>query len=96
MIESKTDSSGSDVPLEKREEQAKVWQVLGRLKPKFREILIMKYIEGCRYEEIAGRMAIPRGTVMSRLYHARKAFGQEYAEPMERDNRRKEDHHDGL
>ena len=91
MIESKTDSAGSDVLLEKHEEQARVWQVLGRLKPRFREILIMKYIEGCRYEEIARRLDIPRGTVMSRLYHARKAFGQEYAEPAETDNRRKEE-----
>ena len=83
MMASKTDSSGSDVLLEKYEEQARVWQALGLLKPEFREILIMKYVEGCPYEEIARTLAIPRGTVMSRLYYARRAFGREYAESME-------------
>ena len=80
---SKIDSSGSDVLLEKHEEQAGVWQALGLLKPEFREILIMKYIEGCSYEEITRTLAIPRGTVMSRLYYARRAFAREYAESME-------------
>ncbi len=91
IVTSRTNPSGADVLLEKHEEQARVWQTLGRLKPGFREILIMKYIEGCRYEEIARMLVIPRGTVMSRLYHARKAFGKEYAGPMETDDRRKEE-----
>jgi RNA polymerase sigma-70 factor (ECF subfamily) len=95
MIERQTNPAGSDVLLEKREEQVRVWQVLGELKPEFREILIMKYIEGCRYEEIALRLAIPRGTVMSRLYHARMAFGREYTESTEPDARGR-DNHGGL
>jgi RNA polymerase sigma-70 factor, ECF subfamily len=54
--------------------RASVWQALNRLKPGFREILIMKHLHDASYDEISQLLAIPRGTVMSRLYHARKAF----------------------
>ncbi len=64
--------------LEKQEEQMKVWHILKQLNPEFREVLIMKYIEGSRYNEISKRLEIPPGTVMSRLYHARRAFRDEY------------------
>ena len=64
--------------LQKSETQWTVWRALDGLKPEFREILVMKYIEGCRYEEISKLLAIPRGTVMSRLYHARNAFRHKY------------------
>ncbi len=46
--------------------------------PEFREILVMKYIEGLNYREISVLLDIPKGTVMSRLYHARKTFRKEY------------------
>jgi len=37
-----------------------------------REIITLKYLDGLSYAEIAGRLEIPRGTVMSRLFYARK------------------------
>src|SRR6201993_4454268 len=40
----------------------------------FREILLLCEVEEMSYEEIAQVLAIPIGTVMSRLYHARKAL----------------------
>jgi len=73
-----TDANLPDVLMEQREEQTAVWGALGMLKPGFREILLMKYMEGASYEQISERLAIPRGTVMSRLYHARKAFRDTY------------------
>lgn len=57
-----------DFLLEAREEQAQVWDALRRIKAEFREILVIKYIEGLNYDGIAQRLQIPRGTVMSRLY----------------------------
>ncbi|MDE2740155.1 MAG: RNA polymerase sigma factor [Gemmatimonadota bacterium] len=68
-----------DFLLEAHEEQVQVWDALRRIKAEFREILVMKYIEGLNYDGIAQRLQIPRGTVMSRLYHARKAFAAQYA-----------------
>lgn len=37
-----------------------------------REIVTLKYLDGFSYDEIAGLLQIPRGTVMSRLFYARK------------------------
>lgn len=62
-----------------RKEQHKVIQdLLQSLKPEFREILMLKYFNAMNYNEIGTLLAIPRGTVMSRLYHARKAFHRVY------------------
>jgi RNA polymerase sigma-70 factor (ECF subfamily) len=56
------------------EERAAVWRTIGQLKTEFREILALKYLKGYDYDMLAAVLRIPRGTVMSRLYHARKAF----------------------
>jgi RNA polymerase sigma-70 factor (ECF subfamily) len=37
-----------------------------------KQILILKEIDGLSYKEIAEVVGIPQGTVMSRLYYARK------------------------
>lgn len=68
--------AAADVLLEARQDQLQVWHALRQLKAEFREILVMKYIEDLSYDDIAQRLQIPRGTVMSRLYHARKAFAE--------------------
>ena len=44
------------------------------LTPQEREILTLKHLDGLSYENIAERLDIPVGTVMSRLYHARMRF----------------------
>jgi RNA polymerase sigma-70 factor (ECF subfamily) len=72
------DPAGPGNLLEQREEQQRVHRALESLKPEHREILVMKYVQECRYEEIAGVLGIPRGTVMSRLYYARMALRDEY------------------
>ncbi|MEJ2244635.1 MAG: sigma-70 family RNA polymerase sigma factor [Acidobacteriota bacterium] len=64
--------------LAKKEEAQTVWRVLSNLDMQTREILSLKYIQGKSYEEIARVLDIPRGTVMSRLFHARKAFREKY------------------
>lgn len=64
--------------LETQEERQRVQHALKALKPEHREILVMKYVQEHRYDEIAGLLGIPRGTVMSRLYHARTALREEY------------------
>ncbi len=51
-----------------------------KLKPQFREIIVMKHFEEMSYEEISQALKIPMGTVMSRLYHARKALAKEMEE----------------
>jgi RNA polymerase sigma-70 factor (ECF subfamily) len=60
------------------EENALVQQALAELSPEHREILSMKYFQQARYHEIAATLGIPEGTVMSRLYHARRAFREAF------------------
>ena len=45
---------------------------LDQLRPEDREIILLKHLDGWTYDELAERLAIPRGTVMSRLFHARR------------------------
>ena len=71
-------STNPSTTLEKQEEQRFIWEVLKQLSPEFREILVMKYLQDLCYAEISEYLGIPRGTVMSRLYYARKAFRDNY------------------
>ncbi len=41
-----------------------------------REIITLQHFRGMSYDEIAGLLGIPRGTVMSRLYYARKRLAK--------------------
>jgi RNA polymerase sigma-70 factor (ECF subfamily) len=47
-------------------------RALGNLPPEQREVLVLAAVEEMRYEEIASMLAIPIGTVMSRLSRARE------------------------
>ena len=58
--------------LERREARERVTQALESLPDRDREILVLKEFEGLRYREIAELIGIPMGTVMSRLYSARR------------------------
>ncbi len=51
-----------------------LWQGLEQIGTEHREILVLKELEGFRYNEIAQILEIPEGTVASRLYHARHAL----------------------
>ena len=45
---------------------------LDRLDRDDRELIVLKHLDGWTYDELAERLGIPRGTVMSRLFHARR------------------------
>lgn len=47
-------------------------RALERLTPAHRQIVLLKDFQHCTYAEIAGILSIPVGTVMSRLYNARR------------------------
>ena len=51
-----------------------VRQALADLPVPFREILLLCEVEEMSYQEIAETLAVPIGTVMSRLFRARKAL----------------------
>jgi len=68
------ESSDPAMMVEGDDSKQSVWRALQKLKPEFREILILKHLQDMSYEAISQILQIPKGTVMSRLYHARKAF----------------------
>jgi RNA polymerase sigma-70 factor (ECF subfamily) len=47
---------------------------LGTLSDEHRTILLLREVDGLSYEELADVLNVPKGTVMSRLFHARKNF----------------------
>ncbi|MBN2722820.1 MAG: sigma-70 family RNA polymerase sigma factor [Deltaproteobacteria bacterium] len=51
-------------------------EALGELSFEHRTIVVLREIDGLSYEEIAEVTGCPRGTVMSRLHHARKNIVQ--------------------
>jgi RNA polymerase sigma-70 factor (ECF subfamily) len=66
----------------RRELAERMTEALAALPEAHRTILVLRELEGLSYEELAERLGIPRGTVMSRLFHARKkmqALLQDYA-----------------
>jgi RNA polymerase sigma-70 factor (ECF subfamily) len=60
--------------LEKKEIQSKVQECISSLDDEYREVLVLRDIQGFSYEEIRDILKIPDGTVKSRLFRARDAL----------------------
>lgn len=60
------------------EDIRRLWKAIDDLSQTHRRVLIMKHFDNLSYGEIAEVLSIPIGTVMSRLYHARKKLGEIY------------------
>ena len=58
------------------EEMISLEMALMELDPEDRELITLKHLDGLSYEELAERLEIAEGTVMSRLYHARKRLAE--------------------
>jgi RNA polymerase sigma-70 factor (ECF subfamily) len=56
----------------RRELAGRMQAALDGLPEIHRTILVLREVEGLSYEELAERLGIQKGTVMSRLFHARK------------------------
>jgi RNA polymerase sigma-70 factor (ECF subfamily) len=56
----------------RRELAGKMAAALATLPEKHRTILVLREVEGLSYDELAERLGIHKGTVMSRLFHARR------------------------
>jgi RNA polymerase sigma-70 factor (ECF subfamily) len=71
-IPDNTDCFSPDVVAEKNEFKVKVWQAIGKLDDKHREVIILRHFQNMSYEQIAEALYCNKGTVTSRLYYARK------------------------
>jgi RNA polymerase sigma-70 factor (ECF subfamily) len=66
-----SESSRPGHAIEMAEEESRVHNALGKLSVEHRAVLVMKDMEGMKYEEMAEILAVPVGTIRSRLHRAR-------------------------
>lgn len=66
-------------PLEERtalfempEGASPVMEAIERLKPDYRVLMVLHYVDGCSIQEMADSLGIPPGTVKTRMRYARK------------------------
>jgi RNA polymerase sigma-70 factor (ECF subfamily) len=63
-----------------KEIRARIDQALAELSENHRSVLVMRELEGMSYEEMAQAMNCSKGTIMSRLFHARKNMQKRLAD----------------
>ncbi len=61
---------------EKPTKSQKILEVLNLLSEKYKEVLVLKFLENMDYEEISDILKIPEGTVATRINRAKKAFAR--------------------
>lgn len=69
-------SETPDEQAERHDLRLEIQAALEKLSPEHRETILLREVEGLKYEEIAERMDCSTGTVMSRLFYARKNLQQ--------------------
>ena len=65
------------------DDHERLTQALQTIPPRFREVIILRELEGCSYKEIAAITSIPIGTVMSSLSRARRQLHSALAKSAE-------------
>jgi RNA polymerase sigma-70 factor (ECF subfamily) len=63
---------GPGKALERQQTLARIMAAMDRLPEDQKQVVLLRELEGLSYKEIADVMGIPEGTVMSRLFYARK------------------------
>ena len=63
--------------LAREETRDYVWRVVDHIPLKFRELILLRYIQDLKYEEIALITSLPVGTVKNRIFKAKEILKQE-------------------
>ena len=82
LVSGPSSSTGPGEPVrevENRELGERIREEVSNLPDEQRTVLVLREYEGYSYEEIAETLGVKPGTVMSRLYHARKKLQQRLA-----------------
>ena len=86
FLEHKTYEDSSNNPEQNLEEKEKLEMLhvaINQLETEDREIIILREFEGYSYEQISEMLNLPAGTVMSRLFYARKKLAEKMKRIME-------------
>ena len=68
-------------------DRSRINELVAKLPPEFREVIVLREIEDLSYREIADVVGIPIGTVMSRLSRARKLLQDAWPSRRDQDER---------
>ena len=71
--------------VERRELSDKIRQALDTLPEYHRAVILLREVEGMSYEEMAEVLDVPKGTIMSRLFHARRKMQEQLNSYLEGD-----------
>jgi RNA polymerase sigma-70 factor, ECF subfamily len=71
--------------LGRKELANRIQEAVDELPPYHRAVIVMREIEGLSYSEMAKAMNVSKGTIMSRLHHARQKLQQSLSEYLEGD-----------
>ena len=63
----------------RRELSEKIVAALDELPEYHRAVIVLREVDGLSYEELAEVMGVPKGTIMSRLFHARRKMQESLA-----------------
>lgn len=72
--------AGPHEALVRKQAARKMQEVFETLSEEHRAVVTLREIDGLNYDEISEALGIPKGTVMSRLFYARKALQKALAE----------------
>ncbi len=67
--------------VELQEQRAIVSRALAELDPDHRAVLILRDVQGLDYDQIAGALSVPVGTIKSRIFRARAALREHIEHP---------------
>jgi RNA polymerase sigma factor (sigma-70 family) len=87
VAELASDEPSAEQVLLGRAECAMVREALARLPAAFRDVVVLREMEGLSYQEIAAITAVPIGTVMSRLNRARAQLKEHLTQMIDRENK---------
>jgi len=79
-MEIAADEPSAEARLIEASDRAVLMKALDAVAPLFREVLVLREVEGLSYAEIATVLGVPQGTVMSRLSRARGELRARYKE----------------
>jgi len=63
--------------LSREETRTYIWEIVEHIPAKFRELILLRYIQDLKYEEIAEITSLPVGTIKNRIFKAKEILKQE-------------------
>jgi len=63
--------------LSREETRLYIWRMVENIAPKFRELILLRYVQELKYEEIAEITSLPVGTIKNRIFKAKEILKKE-------------------